>query len=273
MAALGVVALLAAPTAWAAATVTNGDGGLTPSAGPRAQETGFRGGGGGPFGPGAPSSLQARGGSGFPVPGNPGGFGGPEGFGNGRGGFGGRFGGRRGGAGGAGGVDGGVNQPLLRYLEAHQGTTRYLFATSNANSASGYIIQSGKPVMALGGFLGSDPILTPTTLAQLVANGTVRYFLLQSAQGFRMPSGMLQDVPSSVRNQIEAFGRGGFGGFGPGGQASALTQWVSTHCATVPSSLWQTTSSNQSGVSAGGPGFGPGNGGQQLYDCASRLSK
>jgi 4-amino-4-deoxy-L-arabinose transferase-like glycosyltransferase len=166
-----------------------------------------------------------------------------------------------------------VNQTLLRYLEAHQGTTRYLFATSNANSASGYIIQTGKPVMALGGFLGSDPILTPTTLAQLVANGTVRYFLLPSAQGFRMPSGMLQDVPSSVRNQIEAFGRGGSGGFGPGGQASALTQWVSTNCATVPSSLWQTTSSNQSGASAGGPGFGPDNGGQQLYDCASRPSK
>src|SRR5437868_4136989 len=207
-AALGVVSLLAAPTAWAAATVANGDGGLTPSAGPRAQDTGFPGGGGGPFGPGAPSSLQARGRNGFPVPGTPGGFGGPEGFGNGRGGFGGRFGGRRGGAG---GVDGGVNQTLLHYLEAHQGTTQYLFATSNANSASGYIIQTGKPVMALGGFLGSDPILTPTTLAQLVANGTVRYFLLPSAQGFRMQSGMLQDVPSSVRSQIEAFGRGGFG--------------------------------------------------------------
>jgi 4-amino-4-deoxy-L-arabinose transferase-like glycosyltransferase len=165
-----------------------------------------------------------------------------------------------------------VNQTLLHYLEAHQGTTRYLFATSNANSASGYIIQTGKPVMALGGFLGSDPILTPTTLAQLVAKGTVRYVLLPSAQGFRIPSGMLQDVPSSVRNQIEAFGRGGFGGFGPGGQASALTQWVSANCATVPSSLWQTTSSNQSGASAGGPGFGPDNGGQHLYDCASRPS-
>jgi 4-amino-4-deoxy-L-arabinose transferase-like glycosyltransferase len=166
-----------------------------------------------------------------------------------------------------------VNQTLLRYLEAHQGTTRYLFATSNANSASGYIIQTGKPVMALGGFLGSDPILTPTTLAQLVANGTVRYFLLPSAGGFRMPSQMLEDLPSSVRKQIEASGRGGFGGFGPGGQSSALTQWVSTHCATVPSSLWQTTSSSQSGASAGGPGFGPDDGGQQLYDCASRPSK
>jgi hypothetical protein len=127
--------------------------------------------------------------------------------------------------------------------------------------------------MALGGFLGSDPILIPTSLAQLVANGTVRYFLLQSAQGFRIPSRVLQDLLSSVRNQIEASGRGGFDGFGPGGQASALTQWVSTNCATVPASLWQTTSSNQRGASAGGPGVGPDNGGQQLYDCASRPSK
>ncbi len=220
---LGVAGLLAAPTAWAADTVSGGNGGLTPSAGPRAQDSGFPGGG-----------FRNRGAYGFPgFGGQPGDFGGPGG------GFpgGGDFGGGRGGFGGRGpGGDGGVNTGLLKYLEAHQGTTRFLFATSNANSASGYIIQTGKPVMAMGGFLGSDPILTTSSLAHLVANNTVRFFLVQ-----------------------------GFGGFGRDGGSSDLTQWITTHCAAVPSSDWQTTSAAQN--SFGGGFFG---GGGSLYDCAAK---
>jgi hypothetical protein len=230
-AALGVAGLLAAPTAWAADTVSNGSGGLTPSAGPRAQDNGFPGGG-----------FRNRGANGVPgFGGQPGGFGAqPGGFGGQGGGFpgGGGFGGGRGGFGGRGpGGDGGVNTDLLKYLEAHQGTTRFLLATSNANSASGYIIQTGKPVMAMGGFLGSDPILTTSSLAHLVADNTVRFFMVQ-----------------------------GFGGFGRGGQSGDLTQWITTNCAAVPSSDWQTTSATQNGF-GGGFGFG---GGGNLYDCAAK---
>jgi len=53
-----------------------------------------------------------------------------------------------------------ANATLISYLEAHQGSARYLFATTNANSAAPYILATGKAVMALGGFQGSDPILT-----------------------------------------------------------------------------------------------------------------
>ena len=222
---LGIAGLLAAPTAWAADTVSNSNGGLTPSAGPRAQDNGFPGGG-----------FRNRRANDFPGFGSPpGGFGGQPGDFGGPGGefAGGGFGGR-----GPGG-DGGVNAGLLKYLEAHQGTTRFLFATSNANSASGYIIQTGKPVMAMGGFLGSDPILTTSSLAHLVANNTVRFFLVQ-----------------------------GFGGFGRGGGSSDLTQWITTNCAAVPSSDWQSTSATQNGF--GGGFFG---GGGELYDCAAKPSQ
>src|SRR5581483_1278500 len=73
-----------------------------------------------------------------------------------------------------------VDTALVRYLEAHQGNAKYLVATASSMSASSIIITTGKAVMALGGFSGSDKILTTQQLARLVAKGTVHYFLVQS---------------------------------------------------------------------------------------------
>ena len=245
-AALGVLALLAAPTAWAADTVANGSGSGTPTAGPRPQ------GGQGGF----PSvAAQAGGGHGS------GGSGG-QGRGGGSGGF-----------GGFGGFDGGTtNAALIRYLENHQGTATYLVATLNAMSGAPIIIQTGKPVMALGGFSGQDRIMTPSGLASLVSNGTVRYFLLQGGgRGNRLSRAALEQLPPQVRQFVEGQGgRGSFGGFG-GGQNGGLTQWATKNCAVVPSTAWQpaTTGPTNSGRNGGVGGFGAA-GGQQLYDCASR---
>jgi 4-amino-4-deoxy-L-arabinose transferase-like glycosyltransferase len=86
-------------------------------------------------------------------------------------------------------------------------------ATASSFNASTIIIATGKPVMALGGFSGSDQILTVQQLARLVANGTVHYFLIQS------------------------------GGPGSGsGSNSALVQWVTTHGTVVPASRYETAS-------------------------------
>lgn len=60
------------------------------------------------------------------------------------------------------------------------------------------IIATGDPVLSLGGFTGSDPILTPAKLAALARQGVVRYFLL---------------------------GRQG----GPGDGSNSLTTWIQQH--------------------------------------------
>ena len=125
-----------------------------------------------------------------------------------------------------------MNSDLIAYLEAHQAAGSYLFATTSSMTASPYIIATGKPVMALGGFSGSDPILTTAQLQALVANGTIRYFLLGG-------------------------GGGGFGGGGPGGSSSA-TSWVTNTCTAVSSSEWS------------GSGSSSQSGGTQLYDCAGK---
>lgn len=53
-----------------------------------------------------------------------------------------------------------------------------LVAVPNANVAAPLIIETGLPVMAVGGYLGDDPILTPQALERLVADGRIRYIML-----------------------------------------------------------------------------------------------
>jgi 4-amino-4-deoxy-L-arabinose transferase-like glycosyltransferase len=127
--------------------------------------------------------------------------------------------------GGSGGPGGQINTntALIRYLEANQGNAKYLVATVSANEADSIILSTNKPVMALGGFTGSDPILTTSQLANLTTNGTVRFFLID-----------------------------GNGGPGGGGQSS-LTTWIEQHSTVVPASQWQSTStSTNSGFGGGG---------------------
>jgi 4-amino-4-deoxy-L-arabinose transferase-like glycosyltransferase len=67
---------------------------------------------------------------------------------------------------------------LLAFLRANHHGERYLLATLNSRLAAPVIIETGLPVMAIGGFMGADPILTPEQFAALAATGTVRFVLL-----------------------------------------------------------------------------------------------
>ncbi|MBV9689065.1 MAG: glycosyltransferase family 39 protein [Ktedonobacteraceae bacterium] len=146
---------------------------------------------------------------------------------------------------------------LIRYLDANQGSAKFLVATPSSMSADAIILATNKPVMAMGGFGGGDPILTTKQLASLVAKGTVRFFLLGTRE--QLPPQILNQLPQQIRNRLRQ------GGFGFGGrQQSALTSWVTQHCTAVPTSLWQSTSTSSS--AGGGPGAG---GTNQLYDCAT----
>ncbi len=162
---------------------------------------------------------------------------------------------------------------LIRYLEAQQGNTRYLVATLNATIAEPLILTTGKPVMALGGFLGTDPILTVQQLQTLIKNNIVRYFYLQGVPNLNNLPPQLQEV---IKNR----------GFGTPGSQN-LTLWVGSHCSVVSSTLWSSNPDNNSSFPGGTPlpstgdepptfpgaGFPPPGGGRfgmQLYDCASQ---
>jgi 4-amino-4-deoxy-L-arabinose transferase-like glycosyltransferase len=219
---IGLLALLIAPSIWAGYSVIHNTENSFPTAGPNAQ-AGFGGNGNNRGGDNARANRT----SGTNTNRNRA---------AGQNGFAGQF-------GGFGGDTAQTNSALISYLEAHQGSTKFLLATPSSNMADSIILTTNKPVMAMGGFSGGDPILTTSSLQTLIQNNTVRFFLI--------------NAPRTTQGQNGA--RGGFGG---NGQSASLTTWISNHCSVVPTSAWQSSTSASR----------TGQGGNQLYDCASTRS-
>jgi 4-amino-4-deoxy-L-arabinose transferase-like glycosyltransferase len=178
--ATGLVALLAAPSAWAVQTLDHPTNGTFPAGGPSAQGGfggGPRGGGGGPGGgrPGGPGGGGAR----FAPPAGAGaGFGGPPpgaaaAGGPGGGGF------ARGGGGGPGGADSSTQAAAVAYARAHGGGT---VATSSQNGTSTQVI-AGADVAAIGGFSGRESQVSATWLADAIGDGRIRWVLTAGAGG------------------------------------------------------------------------------------------
>ena len=96
-----------------------------------------------------------------------------------------------------------------------------------SDAAAAIILQTGGiPVMAMGGFSGTDPAPTVAQLQQYVAQGKLHYVLTGGA--------------------------GGFGG-GAAGTASSVTSWVEQNCTMVPASAYggsTTSASASAGVRA-----------------------
>ncbi len=117
---------------------------------------------------------------------------------------------------------------LIDFLKAHRQGEQYLVAAQNSQLVAPIIIQTGEPAMAIGGFMGGDPILTANEFAQMVQEGRVRYMLLPDPN------------PRAGQANNRGFGgnAGGFGGFGRGTQAD-IAKWVREHGKPVDPSLWK----------------------------------
>jgi 4-amino-4-deoxy-L-arabinose transferase-like glycosyltransferase len=200
------VTLLAGPTAYAVQTASTPHTGALPTAGP-ASSGGFGGPGGGPGG--GRGGIGGRGGFGG-LPGGTtgqGGFGSPPGGGaggqTGQGAQGGpSTGGGNSSPGGGNGAPGGlggastVDSALVSALKA--GDYQWAAATTGDNEAASLELATGKAVMALGGFNGTDPAITLSQFKTLVAQGKVHYYIADS-RGF-IGSG---DANASTAYQIE----------------------------------------------------------------------
>ncbi|MGW7485609.1 ArnT family glycosyltransferase [Streptomyces sp. NPDC054786] len=232
---LGVATALAGPVAYTLQTVNTPKSGSIITAGPT-----VRGGMGGPGGrfPGGGRPGVWRGNNGG-MPGGPGqGQGGPQGnnqgakqgnsqaanpgrfpgqgaggrnqggrrgFPGGMGGFGERGAGRVGGMGGL--LNGSkVSTQAKALLEKDAGDYTWAAAAIASQNAASYQLATEKPVMAIGGFNGSDPSPTLGQFKKEVADGKIHYFIAGGQGG---PGG----------------GKGGPGG-GRGGGSSKITSWV-----------------------------------------------
>ncbi len=93
--------------------------------------------------------------------------------------------GARGGGAGLGGLldAGTVPAALVTALQQDAGSYTWVAAAVGSNSAAGPQLASGEPVMAIGGFNGTDPSPTLAAFQALVARGQVHYFLGGSGGG------------------------------------------------------------------------------------------
>ncbi len=170
---VGLAAILVGPSLYTVATMGHALSGGTPASGPASGR--FGGGGGAGTGGAGP-------------------FGGPGGF------------------GGFPGDPGGTSQALVDFLVANRGDAQWLVAVSSANQAGPLQLASGVPVMAMGGFMGSDPAPSVEQLRAAVRDGRLRYVLLGGRGG----------------------GPGGFfGGDGRGSVSMERTAWVTASCVPV----------------------------------------
>ena len=156
--AVGIAALLLAPTVWTIVTDTQSTGNaLVPSAGPSARAVAATG----------PGNTRFP----FPTGGFPaGGFNGDQ--------------------------TQASNQQLLSFLATHGQGTKYPLATLSSMTASPIIIASNIQVANLGGFSGNDPVVSVTQFQHLVQTHELRYILTQGIPagfpGGELPPGLPQ---------------------------------------------------------------------------------
>ncbi|MEU9439171.1 glycosyltransferase family 39 protein [Streptomyces sp. NPDC048252] len=196
-----VVALLAGPAAYSASAATSSTNGTNPTAGPSTGGMGGMGGGGGQRpsgaggGPGTNSGdVPSGSGDGQETgqpPSNSGDStddGGSTGSGTAESGTTESGTSESGSAEGrtAGGMGGGtqVSSAMITYLKKNQDGASWLVAVATDQTASSIILESGEPVISMGGWSGSDNAMTLAKLKSLVKAGKLHYIVVgDSGQG------------------------------------------------------------------------------------------
>lgn len=186
VATIGIVALLAGPIVWTACTISTGHTGSIVTAGPGGSMGGGPG-GGGPGGNRAQDDADGTAADGSSSESVPGGGNGamPDD-----------------GSGLLGGTS--ANDSLVELLTQNASGYRWAAATTGSQNAASYQLASELPVMAIGGFNGSDPAPTLDEFKVYVAQGLIRYYIASGGMG------------------------GGMGGTQMGGSsaASEIAEWV-----------------------------------------------
>jgi 4-amino-4-deoxy-L-arabinose transferase-like glycosyltransferase len=125
-----------------------------------------------------------------------------------------------------------ADENLLAYLQANTQDNEYLVAVPSSQVGSALVLASGRPVLYMGGFNGADPVIDAAGLAELVAEGQLRYVLYSAGRNDK------QDVAN----------------------------WLASSCVVVPEFSQGNTGLGQQQRPDGGPG-GPGNQATTLYQC------
>jgi len=131
----------------------------------------------------------------------------PAGFASGIRGAGGQGGaGRIGGAGGAGGLlrASSPGKKLTALLASNASGYTWVAATTGSNSAAGYQLATGDPVMSIGGFNGTDPAPTLTQFERYVAARSIHFYISGGDMGPGLSTGSTTSYSSSIAAWVTA---------------------------------------------------------------------
>jgi 4-amino-4-deoxy-L-arabinose transferase-like glycosyltransferase len=101
-----------------------------------------------------------------------------------------------------------VEKSLATYLEQHRDGAAWIVAVNSANESAPIQLTTGEPVMAVGGFDGSDTAISLKNFEKLVSSGKLRYYAVSTGKGLAG------------------------GGFNRGGR-SVILDWVEAHSSKV----------------------------------------
>ena len=123
-------------------------------------------------------------------------------------GFAGGFGGTRG-ARGAGGASGLLNastpgKQLTALLRSNASRFTWVAATAGSNSASGYQLATGDPIMSIGGFNGTDPAPTLTQFQRYVATGSIHFYISGGGMGSGPSASSSTSYSSAIATWVAA---------------------------------------------------------------------
>jgi 4-amino-4-deoxy-L-arabinose transferase-like glycosyltransferase len=126
-----------------------------------------------------------------------------------------------------------VDEALISYLEANTQDAAYLAAVPDSRIGSSLVLETGRPVLYMGGFSGGDPVIDADGLSEMVTNGELRYVIVGGRNG----------------NQKE------------------IASWLASSCTVVPQFSQSNVKLNPIQLRPGGSRQGLGEQATTLYQC------
>ncbi len=99
-------------------------------------------------------------------------------------------------------LGGGSSEEITSLLKENADGYRWAAATTGSQNAAGYQLASELPVMAIGGFNGSDPAPTLDEFKSFVEEGLVRYYISSNGIGDGQMGG--SDAASEIAEWVSA---------------------------------------------------------------------
>jgi len=102
-----------------------------------------------------------------------------------------------------------ADSALVQYLLQNQNDMTWLVVVDSANESAAIQLTSGQPVMAIGGFNGSDTPLTLEQFKQLVADGKLKYYAASSRRHGGGPNGGNSEITNWIKKNGKVVNYGG----------------------------------------------------------------